>query len=201
MKKKLLSLFTILTLVVAHADAQTYFTNPFGGSYFQPKANLHVGSFFTNKDILVDIGVGFDEIGYDFSITLNGSFRPYLKTILFEESDHFYIQARERILQFSLDFEKRFYFLEYGSDSRSGKIGIYGLLKVGYFFGIHKGFSGTQNEAFALNPGGGLSWQMNDVARLSAGYLYYNQKVYEHNQPHNIYISFAFILGGDNAQQ
>lgn len=170
-------------------NGQPILSNPFGASYFQPHFGMNMGTIFNHEDFLLDFGLGFDELGYDFSITLNGSFRPYYKTVLIEESSNLFYQVQEKVVQFSLDLEKRFYFIEFVNSS---KIGLYGMMKFGYFYGTYKGLSEDRNNTFALTPGAGLSWQFSEVSRLNLGYLYMNQNPY--SSPHTVNLKLSFFF-------
>jgi len=170
-------------------------TNPFAVSYFQPKFGLNVGAFFNHQDFLFDFGLGLEELGYDFSVTFNGSFRPYYKTVHFKESDHLFWQVEEKVVQFSIDLEKRFFFLEFANRS---KLGLYGILKAGYFFGTYKGLSKNRNQEFGLTPGGGIAWQFSKMSRLSFGYLYFNQNPYAH--PHTFNLKLSLYINKDEQQ-
>ena len=175
--------------------AQPIAISPFGVSYFQPKFGINLGTFFNHQDFLFDFGVGLEELGYDFSITFNGSFRPFYKTVYFKESDKMYWQMEEKVVQFSIDLEKRFFFLEFANNS---KIGLYALLKTGYFYGIYKGLNKNRNQEFGLTPGGGIAWQFSKVSRFSLGYLYFNQNPYAH--PHTINLKLSLYINKDNQQ-
>lgn len=178
-----------MVFCISSAKAQAFFTNPFAPSYFQPKFGLNAGTFFNHEDFLFDFGLGLEELGYDFSATINGSFRPYYKKVFFEESDHLYYQVQEKVLQFTLDLEKRFYFLEF---KNANKIGLYGILKFGYFFGSYKGLKKARNDSFTFTPGAGLSWQIGKNTRLSLGYLLFNQNPYAHPHTINFKLSLFF---------
>jgi len=175
--------------------AQPIILNPVSVSYFQPKFGINTGILFNHEDFLFDLGLGLEEIGYNFSATLNGSFRPYYKTVLSKESDHLYWQLKERVTQFSIDLEKRFFFLEF--ENRS-KIGVYALLKAGYFYGKYKGLSKKRNNEFTVNPGGGITLQFSKMSRLSIGYLYLNQNPYAH--PHTFNLKFSIYTHKNNNQ-
>lgn len=179
--------------IVQKTTAQAYFANPFQGTFFQPELGVNVGTFFNTEDFLLDMGIGMDELGYDFSTTASFSMRPYRKTVRFKAGNHLYYQAEEKIYQISIDLEKRLYFLHYGVGKKSGKIGLYFKGKFGYFWGEYDGFDKSRNQTFAIDPGAGLSWQFNHVARISLGYLYYPQNPYV--QPHTIEIKFNFFTG------
>ncbi|HLV42434.1 MAG TPA: hypothetical protein VKY37_09155 [Brumimicrobium sp.] len=194
--RKVITVVLFASLIFASpikAIAQPIPINPFGVSYFQPKFGLNLGTFFNGEDFLFDFGLGLEELGYDFSITFNGSFRPYYKTVYFKESDKMYWQIEEKVVQFSLDLEKRFYFLEFVNSS---KLGLYGILKVGYFYGTYKGLSKNRNQNFGITPGGGLSWQFSKMARLSAGYLYFNQNPYA--DPHTVNLKLSLYINNQD---
>lgn len=188
--------FLCLVFVLLYSTngiSQAFFINPFAGSYFQPKFGINAGTFFNNEDFILDFGLGLEELGYDFSISANGTFRPYYKSVKFQESDHLYYQLNEKVVQFTLDLEKRFYFLQFLNNS---KIGLYGILKIGYFYGTYKGLGENRSQQFALNPGGGLSWQFTKNSRLSLGYLYFKQNPFA--QPHMIQLRLSlYINKGD----
>ena len=178
------------------SNAQPIPINPFGVSYFQPKFGINMGTFFNHQDLLLDFGVGLEELGYDFSITFNGTFRPYYKTVYFKESDNMYWQIEEKVVQFSIDLEKRFYFFEFENNS---KIGLYALLKAGYFYGTYKGLNENRNKDFGITPGGGIAWQFSKLSRLSVGYLYFNQNPYAH--PHTINLKLSLYINKDAQPQ
>lgn len=198
-KKKLLNFlfFLFLLLYSTGSYSQVFFTNPFGASYFQPKFGINAGTFFNKDDLILDFGLGLEELGYDFSITANGTFRPYYKTVKFKESEHLFYQLNEKVVQFTLDIEKRFYFLQFPNNN---KIGLYGLLKVGYFYGMYKGLGENRNQQFALNPGGGLSWQFTKNSRLSLGYLYFKQNPFAIPHTIQLKLNIYFNKGDVDAQ-
>ncbi|HZH87473.1 MAG TPA: hypothetical protein VFD77_09150 [Brumimicrobium sp.] len=196
-RKVVFSILFIFSLTVnpLKTFAQPLAINPFAVSYFQPKFGINLGTFFNHQDFLFDFGIGLEELGYDFSITFNGSFRPYYKTVYFKESDNLYWQIEEKVVQFSIDLEKRFYFLEFDNNS---KIGLYGILKTGYFYGTYKGLSKNRNQDFGLTPGGGIAWQFSKIARFSVGYLYFNQNPYAH--PHTFNLKLSLYINKDEQQ-
>ena len=87
-RKAILSILFLLIVCPFKSNAQPILTNPFSGSYFQPSFGINAGTLINTEDFLFDFGLGLEEIGYDYSITFNGSFRPYRKTVLFEESNN-----------------------------------------------------------------------------------------------------------------
>ncbi|PKR79971.1 hypothetical protein CW751_12135 [Brumimicrobium salinarum] len=188
----------ILTQLIENANhlkAQPIVTNPLSGSYFQPKFGINAATFFNHEDFLLDFGIGLEELGYDFSATFNGSFRPYYKTVFIEQSQNLYWQIEEKVVQFSLDLEKRFYFLEF---MNRNKFGLYAHLKVGFFYGTYKGLSENRNQHFGITPSGGLSWQFASNARISAGYLYFNQNPYAN--PHTFNLKLSLYFGSEDTQ-
>lgn len=176
--------------------SQAILTNPLNTSYFQPKFGINAGMLFNHEDFLFDFGLGLEELGYDFSATLNGSFRPYFKKVIFKEADHLYYQVQEKVLQFSIDLEKRFYFIQFLNDS---KIGVYGLVKIGYFFGTYKGLKKVRNNTFAFTPGAGLSWQFSKMSRVNLGYAYFNQNPYAN--PNMINLKLSLFINNDNKNE
>lgn len=196
-KKNLLAFlcFFFMLLSSSNGFGQAFFINPFAGSYFQPKFGINAGTFFNKDDIILDFGLGLEELGYDFSVTANGTFRPYYKTVKFNEGDHLYYQLNEKVIQFTLDIEKRFYFLQF---LNYNKIGLYGLLKVGYFYGVYKGLGKNRSQQFALNPGGGLSWQFTKNSRISLGYLYFKQNPFA--EPHMIQFKLSLYFNKGDAE-
>ncbi|WP_417265787.1 hypothetical protein [Brumimicrobium sp.] len=193
--KKTISILLLLTTLLSaplKSYAQPITLNPFGVSYFQPKFGINMGTFFNHQDFLFDFGLGLEELGYDFSVTFNGSFRPYYKTVFFKEADNLFWQVEEKVVQFSIDLEKRFYFLEFANNS---KIGLYALLKAGYFFGTYKGLSKNRNQEFGLTPGGGFSWQFSKMSRFSFGYLYFSQNPYAH--PHTFNLKLSLYINNE----
>lgn len=180
------------------AVAQVYFVNPLRGTYFQPNLGIKLGTFFNQKDFLLDFGVGLDELGYDFSATASFSFRPYIKTVRYPVADHLYYQTEEKLYQISIDLEKRFYFLSYGKSIPQGKIGIYVLGKFAYFWGKYSGFNEARNKTFIINPGAGLSWQLPKVLRISLGYLYFPQNPFV--KPHMLQLKFNLFIGNNSTE-
>ena len=186
------SLLCFLLIIPLKSDGQPILTNPLSGSYFQPHFGINAGTFFNHEDFLFDFGLGLEELGYDFSITFNGSFRPYYKKVLFEEADNLFYQVQERVLQFSIDFEKRFYFIQF---MNSSKIGVYAMMKFGYFYGTYKGLKKNRNDTFTITPGAGLSWQFSKISRLNLGYLYFDQNPYAN--PHTINLKLSLFINKD----
>lgn len=182
----------IFSLHAKKANGQAIFVNPFNVSYFQPTFGINMGTIFNHEDFLLDFGLGLEELGYDFSATFNGSFRPYYKTVRFEEGDGIIFQAQERVLQFSIDLEKRFYFTQFLNDT---KLGVYGGLKLGYFYGKYKGFKEERNNLYTITPGAGLSWQFSKISRLNLGYLNLHQNPY--STPHTINIKFSMFINNN----
>lgn len=180
----------VFLTISSQSFSQPIFTNPFGGSYFQPNFGFSANTMFNLEDFILDFGLGYEEIGYDYTISINGSFRPYFKTGLLEVSDHYYYQVQERVVQFSIDLEKRFYILQFLNDD---KFGFYASLKSGFFWGNYKGFSKIKNTQFVANPGAGLSWQFSDICRVSAGYLHFNQNSFA--PPGMIQLKFSIWMG------
>ena len=191
-RKAILSILFLLIVCPFKSNAQPILTNPFSGSYFQPSFGINAGTLINTEDFLFDFGLGLEEIGYDYSITFNGSFRPYRKTVLFEESNNLFYQAQERVLQFSLDLEKRFYFIQF---MNSSKVGFYAMMKVGYFYGTYKGLKQNRNNTFIINPGAGLSWQFSEMSRVNLGYLYFNQNPF--SAPHMINIKLSLFINNN----
>lgn len=190
-RKAIFILFTLcfLFIVPIKSTAQPILTNPLSASFFQPGFGINMGTFFNHEDFLLDFGLGFEEVGYDFSISLNGSFRPYYKKVIFKETDNLYYQVQEKVLQFSIDLEKRFYFVQF---MNSSKLGVYAMMKFGYFYGTYKGLSENRNNSFALTPGAGLSWQFSEYGRVNFGYLNFNQNPYANPHMLNIKLSMFF---------
>ncbi len=189
------SLVSFLLVNPMKSNAQPILSNPFSVSYFQPAFGINMGTFFNHEDFLFDFGLGLEELGYDFSATFNGSFRPYYKKVVFKESDNLYYQVQEKVLQFSIDLEKRFYFIQF---MNSSKIGMYAMMKFGYFYGTYKGLKENRNKSLAINPGAGFSWQFSKVSRINLGYLYFNQNPYAH--PHTINLKLSMFINKDEMQ-
>jgi opacity protein-like surface antigen len=196
-RKAILSIFILCFLLINpfKSNSQPILTNPFVGSYFQPSFGINMGTFFNHEDFLFDFGLGFEELGYDYSVTFNGSFRPYYKKVIFKETDNLYYQVQEKVLQFSIDAEKRFYFIQF---MNSSKIGLYAMMKFGYFYGTYKGLKENRNNTFALTPGAGLSWQFSKVSRVNLGYLYFNQNPFA--SPHMINLKLSIFINKDQQQ-
>ncbi|MBW7866847.1 MAG: hypothetical protein H3C31_00820 [Brumimicrobium sp.] len=180
----------LLIFPIQQGKAQAFLTNPFGASYWQPKFGFSGATFFHNKDFILDFGVGYDELGYDFTVTFNGAFRPYQKTILFEESDKLFIQTKEKVYQFSIDLEKRFNFLEFGDGN---KLGLYALGKFSFFWGRYRGFYNSHNQKFIIHPSGGFQAEFKKAFRIYAGYLYFN--TIPSASPHMAVIKLNFAIG------
>ena len=187
-----ISLASLLLINPLKSSAQPILTNPFSVSYFQPNFGINLGTIFNHEDFLFDFGIGLEELGYDFSATFNGSFRPYYKKVVFKEEENLYYQVQEKVLQFSIDLEKRFYFVHF---MNSSKIGLYAMMKFGYFYGTYKGLKKNRNNTFAVTPGGGLSWQFSKNSRVNLGYLYLNQNPYAH--PHMINLKLSIFINKD----
>lgn len=174
MKKLITFLFFVLFLLGSSQslNAQIYTRNPFEGTYFQPHFGINAESYFNGNDILFSFGLGLEDTGYDFSTSFNVGFRPYLKKVRFqdENDENLYYQYRERVLLFSIDVEKRFFFLEYAKNDYTNRIGLYTKGKFGYFHANYRGLSESLNQRFMIAPGAGLSWEFKN-ARLSLGYL------------------------------
>ena len=199
-KKYRRKLFGFLCLFIGlsfstNGISQGFFINPFAASYFQPKFGINAGSFFNKDDIIVDFGLAMEELGYDFTVGINGAFRPYYQTVKFKESDHMYYQLNEKVVQFSLDIEKRFYFMQF---LNYNKIGLYASLKVGYYYGMYKGLGENRSKQFALDPGAGLSWQFTKVSRISLGYLYFKKNSYR--EPHMIHVKLSIYFNKVDAK-
>jgi len=167
-----ISLLCFLFLHSFNSNGQPIITNPLAGSYFQPSFGLNMGTIFNHEDFLFDFGLGYEELGYDFSASLNGSFRPYYKTVLSKESENLYYQLQEKVFHFSIDLEKRFYFVQF---MNSNKLGLYALMKLGYFYGTYKGFNENRNQSTTITPGAGFSFQFTKSSRLNLGVLYLKQ--------------------------
>src|SRR5690554_1546770 len=89
--------FLILISFSKIANSQAIFTNPLSTSYFQPKFGINAGMLFNHEDFLFDFGLGLEDLGYDYSVTFNGSFRPYFKKVVFKEADNLYYQVQEKV--------------------------------------------------------------------------------------------------------
>lgn len=177
--RKLISILTLLVLIFLipfSGSAQIYTRNPLQTSYFQPHFGFNAETYFHGKDVLFSFGLGLEETGYDFSASFNVGFRPYLKKVRIqdENDENLFYQYRERILLFSIDLEKRFYFLEYAKGDNINKIGVYTLGKFGYFHANYRGLSQSLNQRFLIAPGAGFSWEFKN-ARISLGYLRLDQ--------------------------
>lgn len=174
------------------AHAQPIGLNPFAGSYLQPSFGINMGTFFNHEDMLLDFGLGYEELGYDFSITINGAFRPFYNRGKIEMGDQLFYQVKHKAVQFTLDLEKRLYFLQF---LNYNKVGIYLGVKAGYAWDLYKGFSRIQNDQFVFLPNAGLSWQFTKVSRLSVGYLFqYNNKF---AVPHMANIKLSLYINND----
>jgi len=171
----LYTLFALIFLmsVSFSSKAQMYTRNPFQVSYFQPHFGINAETYFNGSDILFSFGLGLEETGYDFSASFNIGFRPYLKKVRFqdEQNENLYYQYRERITLFSIDLEKRFYFLEYSKGDNINRVGAYAKGKFGYLYANYRGLSESLNQRFLIAPGAGASWEFKN-ARLSLGYLF-----------------------------
>lgn len=174
MKKSISYLVLLLSLLccTVQSNAQIYPRNPLQVAYFQPHFGINAESYFHNNDILFSFGAGMEETGYDFSTSFNIGFRPYLKKVRFqdEQNENLYYQYRERIMLFSIDVEKRFFFLEYASEKHNNRIGLYTRGKFGYFYANYRGLSESLNQRFMIAPGLGATWESKNV-RFSLGYL------------------------------
>jgi hypothetical protein len=171
----LLLSFTLLSSTFT-STAQVFTRNPFQFSYFQPHFGINAESYFHGNDLLFSFGLGLEETGYDFGASFNVGFRPYLKKVLIqdENDDNTYYQYRERIMLFSIDLEKRFFFLEYAKGENLNRIGIYTKAKFGYLHANYRGLSESLNQRFLIAPGAGASWEFKN-ARISLGYLRLDQ--------------------------
>ena len=196
-KKKLLAFVCLMFILLNSTNgiSQAFFTNPFAGSYFQPKFGINAGTFFNKDDLILDFGLGLEELGYDFSITANGTFRPYFKSVRFKESDNLYYQLNEKVVQFTLDLEKRFYFIQFFNYN---KLGLYAGLKIGFFYGTYKGLNENRGQALALNPNAGLSWQFTKNSRISLGYLYFKQNTFA--EPHMINFKLSLYINKEGGE-
>ena len=173
--------------------AQPIALNPFAGSYLQPSAGFSVGTLFNHQDFMLDFGIGYEELGYDFSITFNGAFRPFYNRGRIEIDDHLYYQVKHKAIQFSIDLEKRFYFLQF---LNYNKLGVYLGLKSAYAWDNYRGFTLKQNTGFAFQPNAGISWQFSKVSRLSVGYIYRSKSAFEN--PHMANIKLSLYLNTED---
>lgn len=158
------------------SKSQVYTRNPFQFSYFQPHFGINAETYFQGQDILFSFGLGMEETGYDFSASFNVGFRPYLKKVRFqdEQNENLYYQYKERVTLFSIDLEKRFFFLEYTKGDNINRLGLYAKGKFGYLYANYRGLSKSLNQRFLIAPGAGASWEFKN-ARISLGYLRLDQ--------------------------
>lgn len=193
----ILILLTTLFLSNLNCRAQVYPRNPLQTSYFQPHFGLNAGMYFHGKDFLFSFGLGLEETGYDFSASFNVGFRPYLKKVRIQDENdkNLYYQYRERVLLFSFDLEKRFYFLEYSAGENINKVGIYTLGKFGYLHANYRGLSESLNQRFLIAPGAGVSWEFKN-ARVALGYLRLDQGT--ELSPNMIHFKLNFFFNKNN---
>jgi hypothetical protein len=160
-----------------NANAQLIPRNPLSTSVFSPHFGITAESYFNANDFLLSFGMGLEETGYDFSASFNVGFRPYLKKIRIQDEniENLYYQYRERVTLFSIDLEKRFFFLDYFSKvDKHHRFGLYAKAKFGFLYVNYRGLSNSGQNRFLIAPGTGLSWEMKNV-RISAGYLQFDQ--------------------------
>ena len=199
MKRSILCLvlLTLITCYSLKSKAQVFPRNPLQFSYFQPHFGVNAEAYFHGKDFLFSFGLGMEETGYDFSASFNVGFRPYLKKVLIQDEtdENTFYQYRERIMLFSIDLEKRFYFLEYAKGDNLNRIGVYTLGKFGYFHANYRGLSKSLNQGFMIAPGAGLSWEFKN-ARISLGYLRLDQG--NELSPNMIDFKLSFFFNNKN---
>ena len=163
--------------ILKNSTGQLVPRNPFNTSVFSPHFGITAESYFNLNDFILSFGMGLEETGYDFSASFNVGFRPYLKKIRVpdENIDNLYYQYRERVTLFSIDLEKRFFFLDYFSKAdKHHRFGLYAKGKFGFLNVNYRGLSKSGQSRFLIAPGTGLSWEMKN-ARISAGYLRFDQ--------------------------
>ena len=185
----------LLMITPLKGYAQPIGVNPFAGSYFQPNFGINLGTFFNHQDLMLDFGVGYEELGYDFSVTLNGAFRPFYNRGKIEVDDQYFYQVKHKAIQFTIDLEKRLYFLQF---LNYNKLGIYVGVKAGYAWDTYKGFSKMQNNQFVFLPNAGLSWQFTKMSRLSVGYLFQYNNHFAVPHMANIKLSLYFNNDKEN---
>ncbi|MDX1653425.1 MAG: hypothetical protein R3277_13085 [Brumimicrobium sp.] len=165
-----------------------YPVNPIANGYFEPHFGIRAESYFSAEDIFVSFGMGMDDLGWDYSASLNFGFRPYFKKVLIKEAEALYYQFREKLYFLSIDLEKRFFFLEYEGEK---KLGIYTQGKFGYLFGDYRGYSGGVNSRFLISPSAGAVWQAKNV-RIGLGYLHLETS--DQSSPNHIELKLNFFL-------
>lgn len=185
--KHLLILLLILFGSIQSLQSQMYFHSPFEQGYFSPHFSFSGETYFNANDMLLDIGVGLDDRGWDYSAMLNVGFRPFIKKIRVQEDNQLF-QYRERVYFISLDLEKRFQFFNFGDRREAG---LYVSSKIGYFFGNYRGVSEYPNNRWMIVPATGLSVQLKH-AILSLGYMNFNNKSNATN--HMVQLKAAFTL-------
>lgn len=174
---KHLLIFILIVSGSAHSlFSQMYFHSPFEKGYFSPHFSISGETYFNGNDILLDLGIGLDDRGWDYSAMFNVGFRPFIKKIRVEENNQLF-QYREKVYFISLDLEKRFHFFNIG-DRR--EVGAYVSSKFGYFFGNYRGVSTYPNDRWMMVPATGLSVQLKHTI-ISLGYMNFNNKSNESN--------------------
>lgn len=161
----------LLSIACSSVHAQSFFIrNPLESMGAQPHLSISGEVYANTKDVLLDFGIGIDDVGYDYTARLNFAFRPYTKTVLTEIEEKEWRQYFERLYIISLDLEKRFNFILFGDNNRFGP---YLASKFGYFLSDYRGMSKHPNQGFKIIPAAGLGIQF-DHSTFSLGYLFLN---------------------------
>lgn len=168
--KVCLTLLLVLTSITSGFSQSFFIRNPLEHMGAQPHFSLSGEVYANKKDVLLDFGIGMDDIGYDYTARLNFAFRPYTKRVLSEIEEKEWRQYWERLYIISLDLEKRFNFMIFGDNNRFGP---YLATKIAYFLADYRGMSKHPNAGFKFIPSTGLGIQFGH-STYSLGYLFLN---------------------------
>ena len=183
-------LFFLILCINFSGKTQTYTLNPFQGGYFDPHPAVGGNLILNTEEFLFSFMAGMNDAGYDYYVGLEFGTRAVRRQIEVKDKDisNLYYQYHENINFFSLDLEKRFYFLGFQDKN---KVGLYTGLRTGYLWGNYRGFSNYDNSKWFFSPDlGGVVTFRNTSVKL--GYTLLDIPSVENNNYLNIEVSYVF---------
>jgi hypothetical protein len=150
---------------------------------------MSINNDFNLQDWYLGFSGGVEDIGYQWGAKLSFGFRPFKKSVQFQENDYIIRQYQEKKYFLSIDLDKRFgHFNLFGVHTQ-----FFAGSKNGILLGTYAGTRKNPEPVWVLAPTAGICFNFDDTAFIKLGYLFMQDKLVNVDN-NRMSLTFTFTL-------
>jgi hypothetical protein len=162
---KMYLLAVLLLFSIAGSAQKSTFSGYNEGVSIHPMMSFN--NDFNLQDWYLGASGGIEDIGYQWSAKLSFGFRPFKKSVQFQENDYIIRQYQEKKYFISLDLDKRFgHFNLFGVHTQ-----FFAGSKNGILLGTYAGTRKNPEPVWVIAPTAGICFNFDDATFVKLGYL------------------------------